>query len=176
MELNVSEEITCKWQNHNFETTKYLPRALYLNWQTAEINFEKLLGWAVFKNANCNPCKSSSIWSNRAFSFYLLCYLTLLSLYWAVIFMFRSIGSISWHSSFNFSLFCMNSRIVSSRAQITKSRAISARLVIKLYGPTLSLRTFALIGFCTSVLCTQFTWQCHATSCIEWAHCWSRDI
>ena len=30
MELNVSEEITCKWQNHSFVTNKYASRALYL--------------------------------------------------------------------------------------------------------------------------------------------------
>jgi len=41
MELNVSEQITCKRQNHRFVTNKYVSRALYLNLQTTETNFEK---------------------------------------------------------------------------------------------------------------------------------------
>ena len=44
MELKVGKEITCKWQNQRLETNKYVPWALFLKLQTAEINFEKLLG------------------------------------------------------------------------------------------------------------------------------------
>ena len=61
MELKVSKEITCKWQNQRLETNRYVPWALFLKLQTAELNFEKLLGWTVFKNLNFNPFQSSSI-------------------------------------------------------------------------------------------------------------------
>ena len=61
MELKVSKEITWKWQNQRFETNKYVSWALFLKLQTAEINFEKLLGWTVFKNPNFNPFQSSSV-------------------------------------------------------------------------------------------------------------------
>ena len=45
MELKVGKEITCKWQNQRLETNKYVLWALLLKLQTAELNFEKLLGW-----------------------------------------------------------------------------------------------------------------------------------
>ena len=45
---SVGKEITCKWQNQRLETNKYVPWALFLKFQTAEINFEKLLGWTAF--------------------------------------------------------------------------------------------------------------------------------
>ena len=61
MEFKVSTEITCKWQSQRFETNKYVSWALFLKLQTAEINFEKLLGWTVFKNPNFNPFQSSSL-------------------------------------------------------------------------------------------------------------------
>ena len=61
MELKVSEEITCKWQNQRPETNKYVSWALFLKLQAAGINFEKLLGWTVFKNPNFNPFQSSSV-------------------------------------------------------------------------------------------------------------------
>ena len=53
MELKVSNEITCKWQNQR-SVTKL---------QAAGINFEKLLGWTVYKNSNFNPFQSSSVLS-----------------------------------------------------------------------------------------------------------------
>ena len=49
MELQVSKEITYKWQNQRSVRNKYVSWALFLKLQTAEINFEKLLGWTVFK-------------------------------------------------------------------------------------------------------------------------------
>ena len=58
MELKVSKEITCKWQSQRFETNKHdvsWALILFLKLQIAEINFEKLLGWTVFKNPNFNP-------------------------------------------------------------------------------------------------------------------------
>ena len=54
MELKLGKEITCKWQNQRLETNKYVLWALLLKLQTAELNFEKLLGWTVFKNPNKN--------------------------------------------------------------------------------------------------------------------------
>ena len=45
MELKVSKQITCKWHKQKIETNKYVPWALFLKLQTAEINFEKRLGW-----------------------------------------------------------------------------------------------------------------------------------
>ena len=59
MELKVSKEITCKWHKQRFETNKYVSWALFLKLQAAGINFEKLLGWTVFKNPNFNPFQSS---------------------------------------------------------------------------------------------------------------------
>ena len=76
MELKVSKEITWKWQNQRFETNKYVSWALFLKLQTAEINFEKLLGWTVFKNPNFNPFQSSSVLSIRGM-LYLLRYFNL---------------------------------------------------------------------------------------------------
>ena len=61
MELKVSTEITCKWQNQRCKTNKYVYLALFLKLQAAGINFEKLLGWTVFKNPNFNPFQSSSV-------------------------------------------------------------------------------------------------------------------
>ena len=49
MELKVSKEITCKWHKERFKTNKHVFLALLLKLQTAEINFEKLLGWTIFK-------------------------------------------------------------------------------------------------------------------------------
>ena len=57
----VSKEITCKWQNQRSEANKYVSWALFLKLQAAGINFEKLLGWTVFKNPNFNPFQSSSV-------------------------------------------------------------------------------------------------------------------
>ena len=61
MELKVGKEITSKWQNQRLETNKYVSWALFLKPKTAELNFEKLLGWTVFKNHNFNPFQSSSV-------------------------------------------------------------------------------------------------------------------
>ena len=61
MELKVSKEITGKWQNQRSETNKYVSWGLFLKLQAAGINFEKLLGWTVFKNPNFNPFQSSSV-------------------------------------------------------------------------------------------------------------------
>ena len=66
MELKVSKEITFKWQNQRSETNKYVTWALFLKLQAAGINFEKLLGWKVFKNPNINPFQSSSVFPVRA--------------------------------------------------------------------------------------------------------------
>ena len=60
MELKVSKEIAGIWQNQRSETNKYVSWALFLKLQVAGINFEKLLGWTVFKNPNFNPFQSSS--------------------------------------------------------------------------------------------------------------------
>ena len=61
MELKASKEITSKWQSQRFETNKYVSWALFLKLQIAEINFEQLLGWTVFKNPNFNLFQSSSV-------------------------------------------------------------------------------------------------------------------
>ena len=61
MELKVSKEITCKWQNQRSKANKYVSWALFLKLQVEGINFEKLLGWTVFKNPNFNPFQSSSV-------------------------------------------------------------------------------------------------------------------
>ena len=61
MELKVSKEITCKWQNQRPGTNKYVSEALFLKLQAAGINFENLLDWTVFKNPNFNPFQSSSV-------------------------------------------------------------------------------------------------------------------
>ena len=76
MELKVSTQITSKWQNQRFETNKYVSWALFLKLQTAEINFEKLLGWTVFENPNFNPFQSSSVLSIHGM-LYLLYYFNL---------------------------------------------------------------------------------------------------
>ena len=57
MELKVSKEITCKWQNQRSEKNKFVSWALFLKLQAAGINFDKLLGWTVFKN----PIKFQSV-------------------------------------------------------------------------------------------------------------------
>ena len=49
IELKVSKEITCKWQNQRSETNKYVCWALFLKLQAAGINFERLLSWTVFQ-------------------------------------------------------------------------------------------------------------------------------
>ena len=61
MEIKVSKAITGKWQNQRSETNKYVSWTLFLKLQAAGINFEKLLGWTVFKNPNFNPFQSSSV-------------------------------------------------------------------------------------------------------------------
>ena len=65
MKLKVRKDITCKWQNQRSETNKYVSWALFLNLQAAGINFEKLLGWTVFKNHNFNPFQSFSVLTIR---------------------------------------------------------------------------------------------------------------
>ena len=52
----------------------YVFRALFLKLQTAEMNFEKLLGWTLFKNPNFNPFQSSSVLPIRGICF---CYVIL---------------------------------------------------------------------------------------------------
>ena len=61
MELKVSKEITGKWQTQRSETNRSVSWALFLKLQAAGINFERLLGWTVFKNPNFNPFQSSSV-------------------------------------------------------------------------------------------------------------------
>ena len=65
MELKASKEITGKWQNQRPETDKYV----------SGINFEKLLGWIVFKNPNFNLSQSSSVLPTRGI--YCFCYVIL---------------------------------------------------------------------------------------------------
>ena len=50
MELSVSEEITCKWENHNFASKKYVSQTSYQALQTTKMNVEKLLNQQFFKN------------------------------------------------------------------------------------------------------------------------------
>ena len=45
MELKVSKDIMCKWQNQRSDTNKNISWKLFLKLQAAEINFEKLLDW-----------------------------------------------------------------------------------------------------------------------------------
>ena len=78
MELEVSKEITCKWQNQRSDTKKYVSWALFLKFQAAGINFEKLLDWTVFKNPNINPFQSSSVLPIRGICFF--CYVILIFL------------------------------------------------------------------------------------------------
>ena len=62
MELKVSKEFTGKLQNQRSETNKCVPSALFLKLQAVgRINFQKLLGWTVFKNPNFSPFQSSSV-------------------------------------------------------------------------------------------------------------------
>ena len=61
MELKESKETTRKWQNQRSETNKYVSWALFLKLQAAGINFEKLLGWTVFKNPIFNLFQSPSV-------------------------------------------------------------------------------------------------------------------
>ena len=61
MDLKVSKEIAGKSQNQRSETNKYVSWALFLKLQAEGINFEKLLGWTVFKNPNFNLFQSSSV-------------------------------------------------------------------------------------------------------------------
>ena len=42
-------------KNHSFVSNKYVSQTLYQTLQTTKMIFEKLLGWQVFKNHNCNP-------------------------------------------------------------------------------------------------------------------------
>ena len=55
MELKVNKENTGKWENERSKTNKFVSWALFFKLQEAGINFEKLLGWTVFKNPNFNP-------------------------------------------------------------------------------------------------------------------------
>ena len=73
MELKVSKEI----RETQDKQIIYVSWALFLKLQTAEINFEKLLGWTVFKNPNFNPFQSSSV-------LYLLCYFNLPLMFYPV--------------------------------------------------------------------------------------------
>ena len=45
------QDITFKWQNQRSETNRYVSWALFLKLQAAGVNFEKLLGWTVFKKS-----------------------------------------------------------------------------------------------------------------------------
>ena len=64
--------------------------ALFLKLQAAGINFEKLLGWIVFKNPNFNPFQSSSVLAIRGICCfcYVYIYFNLRLKFSAVIFMF----------------------------------------------------------------------------------------
>ena len=59
--LGASKEITRQWQNQRSETNKYVSWTLFLKLQAAGTNFEKLLGWTIFKNPNFNPFQSSPV-------------------------------------------------------------------------------------------------------------------
>ena len=65
MEIKVSKEMIGIWQNQGSETNKYVSWALFLKLQAAGINFEKLLGWTVFKNPNFNLFQYSSVLATR---------------------------------------------------------------------------------------------------------------
>ena len=86
MELKVSKEITCKWQNQRSETN--VSWALFLKLQAAGINFERLLGWTVFKNPDFNPFQSSSVLPIRGICRFCYVIFTFLLKFSAVIFMF----------------------------------------------------------------------------------------
>ena len=91
MELKVSKEITGKWQNQRSVTNKYVSWALFLKLQAlqaAGINFEKLLGWTVFKNPNFNPFQSSSVLPIRDICCFFYVILNLPLKFERVIFMF----------------------------------------------------------------------------------------
>ena len=78
MEIEVSKEIAGKWQKQRSETNKYVSWALFFKLQPAGINFEKLLGWTVFKNPNFNLFQSSSVLPIRGiccFCYVILTYL-----------------------------------------------------------------------------------------------------
>ena len=77
MELKVGKENTGKWQNQRSETNKYVSWALFLKLQAAGINFEKLLGWTVFKHPNFNPFQSSSVLPIRGICCHGFCYVIL---------------------------------------------------------------------------------------------------
>ena len=53
MELNTSEEITCKWQNQSFDNHLCLSNTVF-KITKAEVNFEKLSAYLVSKNLDCN--------------------------------------------------------------------------------------------------------------------------
>ena len=61
MEIKVTKEMIGIWQNQRSETNKYVSWALFLKLQAVGINFEKLLGWTVFKNPNFNLFQYSSV-------------------------------------------------------------------------------------------------------------------
>ena len=49
MEHKARKKIASKWLNQRSETNKYVYWTLFLKLQAGGINFEKLLGWTVFK-------------------------------------------------------------------------------------------------------------------------------
>ena len=73
-----SKESTCKCQNQRSETNKHVSWALFLKLQAARTNFEKLLGWTVFKNPNFNAFKSSSVLPIRGICCFCYVFLTFL--------------------------------------------------------------------------------------------------
>ena len=88
MELKVSKEITGKWQNQRSETNKYASWALFLKLQAEGINFEKLLGWTVFKNSKFQSVSIFFSFAHPWHLLFLLCYFNLPFKFWSVIFMF----------------------------------------------------------------------------------------
>ena len=78
MELKVSKEITCKWQNQRSETNKYVSWALFLKLQAKSLFRQQASRWTVFKNPNFNAFQSSLVLPVRAICCFCYVILTLL--------------------------------------------------------------------------------------------------
>ena len=79
-DLTIQHHLTPKIKGLcNGSPVHYVSWALFLKLQAAGINFEKLLGWTVFKNPNFNPFQSSSVLPIRDICCF--CYVILTFLY-----------------------------------------------------------------------------------------------
>ena len=61
MELKVSKKLQVNDKIRDLRQTNMSPQHYFSGLQAEGINFEKLLGWTVFKNPNFNPFQSSSV-------------------------------------------------------------------------------------------------------------------